>query len=436
MRRAILFTLLLGIIVALVMTVVAIRGRSSRVVTLPNGARVEFLGTAVGQANFTTEKSWHKTARRVLPSSMTKWIPSATSGNCSSGSNSVTFYFRVTDPTGAGSIPWSVYSVEDETGFRFNRGGGHCGFGGGGSSRVYGLIVQAYPRRQKSFPFHFLDQKGAVLATLQVPNPVRGPFPQWKPQALPQTQTVGPVTLTLLSMQEGGNAQWQSVGPKWHLSPSDPAWEKAKVRYATTFFDATGNEDQKLSDRESAWKARALVFRERPEDFSDAERFVATNLSIPVAGSFVAVDKSAERQGVKLTALVLAGPGRIHITNGVERGMSSDISTGASTSSYGTTRIESWGGHLHFLLVEAQDVQKSDEILVRLLDENGREIKLDASGSYSGLDKGGRMYKRSFTPPDGVKSLTLEVIVNRPLIFEFMVNPAEVQPAQLPETKR
>ena len=28
------------------------------------------------------------------------------------------------------------------------------------------------------------------------------------------------------------------------------------------------------------------------------------------------------------------------------------------------------------------------------------------------------------------------VLVNRPLIFEFLVNPAEVQPAQLPETKQ
>jgi hypothetical protein len=434
MRRAILFLVLLGIIVALVMTVVAIRGRGSRVAALPNGARVEFLGTAVGEANFTTEKSWHKLARKVLPPSVARWVPSATSGNCSSGSNSVTFYFGVTDPTGAGSIPWSGYAAEDETGFRFNRGGGYCGFGGG-KSPIYGLIVQAFPRRQRSFPFHFLDQNGVVLATLRVPNPVHGPFPQWKPQALPQTQTVGPVTLTLLSMREVGDAQWQSVGPKWHLSPSDPAWEKAKVRY-TTFSDATGNEGQKLSHLESAWKARVLVFRERPKDFSAAERLVATNLSIPIAGNFVAVDQSAERQGVKLTALVLAGPGRIHITNGVERGMSSDTSTGPSSSSQGTTRIESWGGPLHFLLVEARDVQRHDEILVRLLDENGREIKLADSAGYHGLDKGGRMYKRSFTPPDGAKSLTLEVIVNRPLIFEFMVNPADVQPPNSSETKQ
>jgi hypothetical protein len=86
--------------------------------------------------------------------------------------------------------------------------------------------------------------------------------------------------------------------------------------------------------------------------------------------------------------------------------------------------------------VEAHNVQQDDEILVRLLGEDGREIKLDDRQGYNGLNNGGRMYKRSFTPPEGARSLTLEVIVNRPLIFEFMVNPADVQPANSSEIKQ
>ena len=435
MRRAILLLLLLSLALSLVLTAVVVHLRS-RVATLPDGTRIEFLGTAVGRAEFTTEKSWHKLARKVLPPSLARRIPPASRGSCSSGSNSVTFYFRVTAPNGAAiaSAPWSGYSTEDETGFRYNAEGSSCSFGGGGST-IYGLIVRGYPRRQSSLALHFQDAQGASMATLQLPNPVRGPFPEWQPQALPQTQTNGPVTLTLLSLRAGGNAQWHSVRPKWTITASEPAWNRAKVRSAT-FSDATGNEGQDLSRRESAWQARALVFRERPEDFAAAERLVVTNLSIPVVGGFVPVDQSLERNGVKLTALVLAGPGHFCITNGVHRGMAPGLSNSRSTSSQGTNTVESWGSSLPFMLVEAKNLQPDDEILLRLLDDQGREIKLGDTGGYDVTANGGRLYKRTFTALDDAKSLTLELLVNRPLIFEFMVNPAEVQPAPAPPTQQ
>ena len=435
MRRAILMLLFLSITVGLVLTAVLVRLRA-RGATLPDGTRVEFLGTAAGRAEFTTEKSWHKLARKVLPPALARRIPPASSGNCGRGSNCVTFYFRVTAPNGAAmtATPWAGYSTEDETGFRYNAEGGSCSFGGGGST-TYGLIVRSYPRRQSGLALHFHDAQGAVVATLQLPNPMRGPFPQWQPQALPQTQTNGPVTLTLLSLHAGGNTRWYFVRPKWTLTASESAWDRAKVR-STTFSDATGNEGQNLSRRESAWQARALVFRERPEDFSAAERLVATNFSIPAAGEFVPVDQSLEREGVKLTALVLAGPGQFCITNGFHRGMAPGLSNSRSTSSQGTNTVESWGSPLPFLLVEAKNVQPDDEILLRLMDDQGREIKLGDTGGYDNLPNGGRLYKRTFTALDDAKSLTLEVLVNRPLIFEFMINPADVQPASSPPIKQ
>lgn len=435
MRRAILLLLLLSLTFGLVLAAVVVRQRS-RAATLPDGTRIEFLDTAVGRAQFTTEKSWHKLARKTLPAALGRRIPPASSGSCSSGSNSVTFYFRVTAPNGAAitSAPWSGYSTEDETGFRYNAEGSLCSFASGGST-IYGLILRSYPRRQSSLAFHFQDAQGASMATLQLPNPVRGPFPQWQPQALPQTQTIGPVTLTLLSLRAQSNAQWHSVRPKWAITASAPAWDRAKVR-STTFSDATGNEGQDLSRLESAWQARALVFRERPEDFAAAERLVVTNLSIPVVGGFVSVDQSLERNGVNLTALVLAGPGQFCITNGVHRGMAPGLSNSRSTSSQGTNTVESWGSPLPFMLVEAKNMQPDDEILLRLLDDKGREIKLGDTSGYDGTANGGRLYKRTFTPSDDAKSLTLEILVNRPLIFEFLINPADIQPDESLQLKQ
>jgi len=436
MRRALLLFLLLCIVsIALWLTLAFLR-RPSRVAVFPNGVRIEFLGSAIGAAEFTTERSWHKTARKALPASMQKWIPTAYGGNCSSGSNSATFFFRVIDPSGTmgGPDPWHSYTIDDESGFRYAASGGSCSSGGAGS-KVYGLILRAYPRRQPDVRFSFRDSSDAVLATLTVPNPVTGPFPEWKPKSVPQTQTLNSVTLKLRSLQAGGSARWPAIVPDWDLSSSDSAWTNARVRRAS-YIDATGNEGQHLSPRESAWQLRALVFRERPEDFTVGERLRVTNLSIPAAGNFVDVDQSAERQGVKLTMLLLAGAGRLHITNGVRRGMSTNAVTQRSSSSEGTNRIETWGSASPFLLVEVQNVQPEDEIRLRLIDDQGREIKLtDPSGS-SGFGFGGHIYKRSFIPPDDAKSLTLEAVVNRPLVFEFMVNPADVQPAKSPETKQ
>ncbi len=436
MRRALFFLASLSLLLALVIGVLLVRVRP-RATVLPGGARVEFLGSALGEAQFTTEKSWHKTARTLLPASMTRWIPAATSGSCSRGSNSVTFYFRVTDPVGraSGVNPWSGYSTEDETGFHFNRDGGSCSFGGGPQA-MYGLIFEAYPRRQSAFLVHFHDTDGAVIGSLEVPNPVHGLFPQWRPQALPQTRTVGPVTLMLRSMQESGSDRWRYVAPKWKLTSDDPAWAGAKARF-TKFSDATGNQGARLSPREPAWQARTLVFRERAEDFSAAERFVITNLAVPAAGNFVAVDQSAERLGVKFTALVLAGAGEFYVTNGMYRGMSSRVASSRSTWSQGTNRVESWASPQPFLLMEAKNVQPDDEIVGTLHDDQGREIKMSDSDGYDVLPNGGRLYKRSFAPPsDDTKSLTLELRVNRPLVFEFMVNPADVQPANPPPTNQ
>lgn len=428
--RLVLLSLLVLIIALALGVIMLARDSSARVTSFPNGVRVELLGTAVGTATFTTEKLWQKFARQHLPTSMTRWIPVASSTTCSSSSNSVTAYFRVTDTSGApvNTEPWAGYLAEDDIGFRFPREGGFCS-SGSGASKIYGLILRAHPRRQPAFWFRFLDRDDSVIASLRVPNPVRGPFNQWQPQPVPQTCSNGLVTLQLSSLREAGSAKWRVVKPQYNLTSSDPAWTKAKVRY-TTFQDATGNEGQRLSPSELAWKARALVFRERVGDFADNERLVITNLSIPAPGEFVSLDQTVELQAVRLTAHALAGPGQFRITNGVTRGMSPSVSAGYSTISDGKTRVESWGEALPFFLLEARDLQPDDELLVRLHDHRDREIEIGKTGGYYGTGRGRRMYQLTFTPPDDAKLLRLEIILNRPLPFEFMVNPADVRPVK------
>ncbi len=429
MQRVTLIFLTL-VVVAAIATILMLRNEDTKVITLANGARIELLGTAVGGATFTTEKHWHRFLRKILPPRMTRWLPAASSGACSSGTNSITVYFRTSSGASAigGSTPWDGYRTLDGSGFVYQRDGGYCSFGSAGPGIIYGLTLRAYPRRQKNFRFEFLDQNGVVLGTFQVPNPVHGPFAAWQPQVLPQTKTNGPVALTLQSLHESGNDSWHSIKAKWDLLASNPSWEKATVRH-TTFQDASGNDGQWLARVEPAWKMCAQVFRERPQDFAESERMTVTNLSVPVTGEFVGVDQSAVCSGVNLTIHMIGGAGTLYITNGVSRGMSTNLFAGHGITSDGKTTIETWGSLLPFVLVEAKNAQSDDDIWLRLRDKHGNEIKFHESGGYDGTSKGGRIYKRTFNVPE-TKTVSLEVIVNRPLSFEFLVNPADVQAAK------
>lgn len=434
MRRALLIVVPGGIIVVLAAGVfLLLREAPSRVLTLPDGIQVQILGAAVGSTSFTTEKPWHKQARKLLPTRLQRWIPSPTSGACSSGTNSVTVYVRLHDPTGAAisGQPWDNYTTVDDVGFVYQREGGSCTMGGGTAIQMHGLILRSYPRRQSRFKLQLLDAKGAVIGNLDVANPVRGPFPEWQPGALPQTQSNGPVTLTLEGLHEGGRPEYRYIRPKWQLASSDPAWSKARVRSAT-FLDPTGNEGQWLSPREKAWKMFALVCRERLQDFAPTEFLALTNVTVPETGQCIQFEQPEDRNGVSLTVHAIAGAGTIANTNGAGWRMLTNAPgpVGQSTSSDGKLTIEKWSSRTPFILLEARNVQDHDDIEFKLRDDRGREIKMEGSQGYNGSANGRRMYLRGFTPLVDARWLNLEVIVNRPLQFEYMVNPADVQAAK------
>lgn len=429
MRRYLAIFLVVTLILCVAAAVLAVWRAPARFVTLPNGMRVELLGTAAGGATFTTEKRWEGLIRQVLPSRFTRWIRPAVSSKCSSGTNSLTVFVRVIDPSGApiNRPPWQNYVTEDETGFRYQRDGGYCSFGGLPGSLVFGLTLEAFPRRQPDFLFHLLDKTDATIATLRVPNPVKGPFVSWLPRALPQTRTNGPVVLTLKELREVGNEKRRSARPEWILDATDHSWVLARARFLK-LADATGNEGYWLSLAEPAWKVRTFVYRERPEDFSDGERLVLTKLEIPKPGSFVAIDRSAERGGVWLDVQVLAGAGQFSITNGVQRGMLpvSEAQMGNSFRSSGGMTVESWGSPTPFFLIEVRNAQEGDEFRFQIVDDQGRKIEIDDRGGYQGRASGARIYLRRFHPDDA-KSVRLEVTVNRPLGFEFIVDPTDVR---------
>ena len=433
MRRILLIFGALCLVGAMIIIIVSsLSNAPTRIYRLTNGIQVELLGTAVGSSTFTSEKPWHKRARKIVPAAWQKWIPSATTGSCSSGTNSVTVYLRVTNTNGAPgtSQSWDHYTTTDNSGFVYQREGGSCTLGGG-AFQMHGVILRTYPRRQPRFKLQLLDGKDAVLATLDIENPVRGPFPEWSPLPLPQTQTNGPVTLSLLGLEEGGDKSWRHVQPKWQLISNHPQWRNSHVRYAT-FVDPTGNEGQWLSPREKAWKVRANVARQELGDFSPSEYAAVTNVAIPGPGQNSQQSRTFDCNGVTLVFYAIAGPGEIVRTNQSNWQMVTNAQpyVGHSSSSDGRNTTERWGSRESFVLIEVQRAQPNDEFMFDLRDDQDRKIELNDSRGYNGASGGGRLYLRDFKPPKDAKSLNLAVIVNRPLEFEFMVNPADVKPAK------
>ncbi len=169
-RRALIAVVI--ILTASVLAFLALRTQR-RIITLPDGKVVEFLCTMVGTEPFSSDEHWHKLARSSLPKSLQKWLPRKIVIPCSSSTNSITVYVRVTDPAGAPIVgkAWDRVQAEDSDGFKYNPDGAYCSFPGTPASQYVGLTLLAHPRRQKEFRLHFLEPGGDVLARCLCPIP-------------------------------------------------------------------------------------------------------------------------------------------------------------------------------------------------------------------------------------------------------------------------
>jgi hypothetical protein len=453
----------------------AVRGadadRRARVFAFPDGSEGEFLGTAVGGAAFTTETLWQRVARRCLPLRCQNWLPAFydVGSNSSYDSNTLMVYLRFFPHSQRNFEPiggfdtlgyrWGSYQTVGDNGFCYPRRPAdmivrHASSG----AEIYSFGIKAYARQQPEFLLNWWDDAGKIIATLNVPNPIRGPFPAWRPLPLPQTQTNKPVALTLENLRERKNAVSRFLQPQFRVTSTNPGWANANVTFES-LSDATGNESIPqlqapdgtfllvpaagagqeigvLSSGEPAWKLRAVVDRKRPRDFADGEKLVLTNLPLPSPGQFIPIDRTADCAGLAANALVLAGGGTFSVSSGGTRSMSppdESLKHGGSDafwSASGTLPVvRTWSSEMPFMLIEMRNTRPDDEIQIYAFDERGREAKV-VMHDYDPATKGNSGYEPTFVPPTGAKSLTVIVVVSRPLQFEFLVNPTDIVTAK------
>jgi len=389
--------LLLGIVAGLVIPRAG-RATGRRLVTLVDGRVVEFLGTSMGDTPFTTDTKWERVVRRVLPTFMGNWMPAPIVAHFDGASNSLSVYVKFKNsPVIAVSANGSPFIVEaeDTSGFRYPWEGTAATFYPASGVGVSCFTVRAFPRRQPDFLVYLLDARtGSDLGQFRARNPAFHEYPVWHPTPLPLAQTNGPVSLTLAGLVKHATGKSRFLVPQWGLEAIDPVWSNAEV-VAPTIQDATGNEGQLLSPSEPAWRIRASVWRRQPDEFSAEEKFVLTNVAIPAKVRSVAINQSAERAGVHLEVVSLELFSRPD------------------------------GGN-HCLIVSARNLAPKDDLQFQIVNDRGQTIKVIHS-DYAPQPDGARMYRTTLERFNGAKTVTMEIIVNRSLPFEFLVNPKDAR---------
>jgi len=432
-ERKLKVALVLGALVPLALVVWSIINVTRSAARLPDGSTVQVLAVSAGQSKFSTEKWWHQPARRVLPARFQSLVPAAVNYSSVSPGDSITVYFQIRGNTNSAALhPMRAAAAVDDSGFRYPTQRRWLTLGNRPGKQIHGIILEAFPRRQRRFSLCFVDPSGQTLATLRVPNPINRHFPEWTPDRLPITRTKGRTALTLTKLTEetfSPDERW--IRPEWQMKSAEPAWQNALPTPAQ-FVDVTGNRGPFLSLSEHAWKLKVSVVRERREDFGPDERFRLEKLLVPEAGAFEPLDFATNVLGINFTVFGLGNSGLLAISNQLTRTMhplDPKETLGWSSVGDATNGWENWASARPFIILEAAGAQKTDEITLSLADEDGREIKLDDPKGYYGRSgpPGRRLYARSFSVRPDTKHVSLEIIVSRSLEFEFLIDPAEIR---------
>ncbi len=421
MKRIIIIIIVAVVLVASLVVALLILGNRTTGSTISiGGFRVSVLGVMTHGKPFTTEKKWHPWARKLLPGRFKQWIPSPQAGSMggsSNGSVSVFIQLMPNHGTSVPTLPWAGYRSESLAGevFEVTDQVEYPSSGVARTDRMLIVELNSFPRRDQAFNLKLLAKDGTEVGALRVPNPTPGPFPAWAPRPLPQTVTNEGVALTLKSLanlpnkrprrlQDGPNrAIWLS--PAYELKSFDPKWAKAKV-VSTTADDATGNEHAPLPRTEPSWRIRTVVRRFDPAAFLPEEKLVLTSLA----------PTNAVVAGV---ALRIPVPGRSQTFQ--------DESTGSP--SVFTGRFEELIESTFWIETDADLDEGGVQILSVAYDKSGKDLGLPTPPGF--VEKAGMMRRVRFTLPNwpsGPKEWSrVEILVSRPKVFEFFVNPADVK---------
>ncbi len=420
------------------------RQEQNRTVVLDNGSVLRYMEALPAGVNYSTGKEWHRLLRRYLPARFVRWLPPAETVY-NSEDEGIVIFFRHTKAT-AQEKHWqnkfpSRSEIMDDKGFvyRIQRGRGNIRISNDGTEWITKIHLPLFPRRQSRFPLFFYGDKNLQMSRIMIKNPLpkEFPFPEWTADVLPSTNVVNGVQIVLRGFRSAGEPQIDIARVDGKPTPLRlRRWE---------FMDPTGNKTdggkpELLSPHEPVWRLAMELYQFRGDEFAAWQRGRFENLSVPGVGEVIPHKKSIEVDVVSFRLLLLSGPGNTRVITTITNGMQFHANkltqpvgdyvkyvSGPTTGWDATYSRYSWKSNYHFAIIDTLNPGEDVELFYRATDQNGRELDIESSDWFDNDIKDPlessfqRRYTRGLKLDDGVKSLSVECIVNRGLSVEFFV---------------
>lgn len=297
-------------------------------------------------------------------------------------------------------------------------------------SGLIGFSLHAFPRREKSFRLRLHGDHNSEVAEFVIPNPFPSTnYPTWTPEAYPITKTNENVKATLLGIPTVDFNRGRTCNPDYQIESEDPTWT-TREHINQWFTDATGNKGQYLSPTESAWKFHLQVFRPDNAQFPTNVTWTLPLISVPGDLSISNLQASNTVCGIPIWVPVFCGGGILNISNYFGYSMHGPVSRAGTFGTSWTTQsgyiLEEFGSAHPFVVVETGELPESAEIIVRFRDGEGHLVlsKLMPGAMVVPGNPGKREHRYCLVMTrTNVDAAQIEVVVNRPKEFEFLVKP-------------
>lgn len=337
--------------------------------------------------------------------------------------------------------------------------GKHGSSSSGGGERPYhadrtsydnwlvGSFFPAFRTEKGRFKLQVKNTSGEIVATFELTHPSPSAVQTWQAEELPATKSVGDVSVTLKRLHP--NFNWHTsngVARKyWYFTPEATVSENGQLTndwYASLLdmSDPLGNPlhygGHLSSMHEPVWKVRLVATRIQTSKFTAAETWKPSDFPLPAKDTAVPLTDSQTIDGVTVTLIALAGPGKTSYsieTPSIARYGNFSSSSGGSafnsptkveskrSGSTATSTVEAVWPHL---TLQPTGLSSLHRLYLLAKDDQGREVPTQQTYQYGELQS--FFFK---TEPDA-KSLTLSVIIHKGHEFEFFIKLPE-----LPEDK-
>ncbi len=405
--------------------------RASQVATLPDGSTLRLEQVSYGLNHYRPGAWWHSLARR-LPLAWQSRLKVDTGASMTTSEPSLGVWLAW-EKAGSSGSGWWDFGLVDEHGAEVPASSRSTRTG---QPDALGYAFTAFPRRGRTMTLRLYKRKSGgereLAAAFEFANPVRGKFPEWRPQPRPAVVKQGDLEISFKRLLVGVNHDSKPVAPRpgeetWALAefdvkangvPSD-VWFPDGIELA----DATGNKVRQNSwssgvrggaahlrwqpylwPSEAAWKIRVEFMRNHEQAvFSTNELVVVTGLKLPTVDDVTELNLSTNRLGHTVRVLGLSsGKGKFGTRH------SSMSSTGV--------RIE----------VDGSPELGTDKRLTvsSVRDDQGRKV------DSHGFGRGGGSYSLGFEPKPDAKSLDFTLVVQEVVTAEFLVKPEQFTPAK------